>query len=114
MPVDAPALEERFMQKTIAAMILALAAVPALAGQQAAEAPKAEAAAKLSADSPIETVAANAGGKAVLDREMPTLLSHPMYDAFKSMSLRQVQPMSGGAISAEVVDKVDALLKALP
>lgn len=100
------------MRKTIAAMILVLAGAPALAGQ--AEPPKAAVAAKLSADSPLETVAASPAGKAVLDKEMPTLLSHPMYDAFKSMSLRQVQPMSGGAISAELVDKVDAELKALP
>lgn len=93
------------------ALLIAAAGVPATA-QPAASATVA--AAKLSADTPIEAVVANSAGKAVLDAQLPSLTAHPMFDAFKAMSLRQLQPMSNGAISAEALDKVDAALKALP
>ena len=110
------------MRNIVLALSIALAAAPvaaqtAPAATPAAPAPAAAAApaavAKLSADTPIETVVANPAGKAVLDAQLPSLTSHPMYEAFKAMSLRQLQPMSNGAITAEAVDKVDAALKAL-
>ena len=111
------------MRNIVLALSIALAAAPvaaqtAPAATPAAPAPAAPAAApaavaKLSADTPIETVVANPAGKAVLDAQLPSLTSHPMYEAFKAMSLRQLQPMSNGAITAEAVDKVDAALKAL-
>lgn len=99
------------MRNIFLALLIAAAAVPA-AAQSAPAAPAV--AAKMSADTPIETVAASPAGKAVLDAQLPSLMAHPMYDAFKAMSLRQLQPMSNGAISAEAVEKVDAALKALP
>ena len=54
---------------------------------------------KYTIDTPIETIAANPAGKAVLDKDLPGLTTHEAYDSFKSMSLKDVQPMSNGAIS---------------
>lgn len=99
------------MRNIVLALYIAAAAVPAVAGPASSGA---AAAAKLSADTPIEVIAANPAGKAVLDAQLPSLAAHPMYDAFKAMSLRQLQSMSNGAITPEAVEKVDAALKALP
>lgn len=95
----------------------ALIVMPAAAMAQAPAAPApaatAAAAATLSADTPIETIVANPQGKAVLEKEMASLLAHPMFDSFKAMSLRQLQPYSSGAITDEKLAAVDAALKAV-
>lgn len=65
-------------------------------------------------DTPVEKIAADPGGKAVLDRDIPGLLTDAQYPMFKSMSLHQLQVMSGGELSAETVDKAETDLKALP
>lgn len=79
-----------------------------------ATAPAASAAGAMSLDTPIETIAANPAGKAVLDKDLPGLTTHPMYDSFKSMSLKEVQPMSQGAIGDDAMKKAGADLAALP
>ena len=86
-----------------------LLASPALAQTTPAPAPTTE---KLSIDWPIEALMADPVGKAVMDKEMPTLMSHPAYEQFKSMSLRQLQPYSGGAITDEKIAAVEAALEA--
>ena len=63
-------------------------------------------AAKFTLDTPIETIAADPKGKAVLDTDLNNITAHPMYDQFKSMSLAQVQPMSQGALSDAALAKV--------
>jgi len=68
----------------------------------------------LSLDTPIEQIAAVPAGKAVLDKDIPGLLSHPAYDQFKGMSLKEVQPMSQGAITDDMLTKTGADLTALP
>ena len=68
---------------------------------------------KFTVDTPIETIAADPAGKAVLDKDMPGLTSHEAYDSFKSMSLKAVQPMSNGAISDAALAKVQADLAAV-
>lgn len=65
---------------------------------------------QLSVELPIETIMADPAGKAVMDKEMPTLMSHPAYEQFKSMSLRQLQPYSGGAITDEKIAVIQAAL----
>ena len=84
---------------------------PALAQTEPAPAP-APAAEKLSIDLPIETLMADPVGKAVMDKEVPSLMAHPAYEQFKSMSLRQLQPYSGGAITDEKIAAVEAALEA--
>jgi len=87
----------------VAAAVLLATATPALAQ----EAAPAAAAAKFGLDTPIEQLVANEKAKAVLDADMPGLASHPQYEMFKAMSLKQLQPMSGGSITDEVLKKVE-------
>ena len=68
----------------------------------------------LSLDTPIEQIAAVPAGKAVLDKDIPGLTTHPAYDQFKGMSLKEVQPMSQGAITDDMLAKTGADLAALP
>jgi hypothetical protein len=72
-----------------------------------------EATTKLSIDSPIEAIVADAAGKAAIDASFPGMTSHPAYNQFKGMSLKQVQPMSQGAITDEAIAKVSAALSAI-
>lgn len=88
-----------------------------LAGQAAAPAPAPAAttatAAKLDASSPIADIVASPQGKAVLEKELPALLSHPMFDSFKSMNLRELQSYSNGQLTDEKIAAVDTALKAI-
>ena len=70
-------------------------------------------AAKFSLDTPIEAIAADPAGKAVLDADFPGMLTHPAYDQFKGMSLTAVQPMSQGAITDEQMAKAKVDLAAI-
>lgn len=89
---------------------LALGLAPAAAHAQGAAG--AAAAAALNLDTPIETILADPAGKAVLQKDMAEMLAHPAFDMLKAMSLRQVKDMSGGAISDEMLTKVETDLKA--
>ncbi|MCW3847078.1 hypothetical protein OF829_07490 [Sphingomonas sp. LB-2] len=84
---------------------------PAPASAPVAAAPAV--AAKFNLDTPIETLAADEKAKAVLTADLPDLLPHPMYEQFKGMSLRQLQPMSQGALSDELMKKVETDLAAI-
>ncbi len=65
-------------------------------------------------DTPIEQIVANPAGKAVLDKDLPGLTTHPAYDQFKGMSLKEVEPMSQGALTDDMIAKAGADLAALP
>jgi hypothetical protein len=103
--------------------LLAMTAAPAFAQTTttatapATTAPAADAAtaaaAKFSLDTPIEAIAADPAGKAVLDADFPGMLTHPAYDQFKGMSLTAVQPMSQGAITDEQMAKAKVDLAAI-
>jgi hypothetical protein len=81
----------------------ALAAVPALA-----QAPAAAPAAASAENTPIADIAATPEGKAALDKNLPGLTTHEAYEQFKTMSLKQVQPMSGGAITDDQIKALQA------
>jgi putative polyketide hydroxylase len=66
-----------------------------------------------SLDAPIATIAADPAGKAVLDSILPQVMSHANYDAFKSMSLRQLRPLSQGQITDEALAKTESDLAAM-
>jgi len=51
--------------------------------------------------------------KAVLDTDIPGLSSHPALDQFKAMSLKAVQPFSNGALTDEMLKKVETDLAAI-
>lgn len=83
----------------------ALAAAPVLA-QDAAAAP---AAAPASVDAtPVMQLVDNPATKAVVDKHIPQLASHPAYDQFKEMTLKQLQPLSQGAITDEMLVALQA------
>jgi hypothetical protein len=63
---------------------------------------------------PVEIIAADPAAAAVLNRDLPGLLSDPSYPIFKTMSLKQMQDASGGDLSAVDVNKALADLQTLP
>lgn len=71
---------------------------------------KPAAASRLNLDTPIEAIVADPAGKAALETGLPGITSHPSYDMFKAMSLKQLQPMAEGQITAEALAKVEAEL----
>ncbi len=84
-------------------------AAPALAQ----DAHAGHAAALSASDTPIESIAAVPEGKAALDKNLPGLTTHEAYEQFKGMSLKQVQPMSGGAITDDQIKALQADLDKL-
>lgn len=90
-----------------ALLMVAGAATPALADDHA------EAAAAFTIDTPIVTLMADEAAKAVVLRHLPGIDEHPQYDGFKSMSLKQVQPFSGGVINDEILAAIATDLAAL-
>lgn len=65
-------------------------------------------------DTPVEKLAADPAAAAVLNKDLPGLLTAPEYGMFKSMSLKQLQQASGGDLSLTDLDKTEADLQALP
>lgn len=104
--------------KTLFAVALIAVATPALAQTASAPAPAAAAApvaaTKFNLDTPIETLMADPSAKAVLDKDLGSdVTKHPAYDSFKSMSLNAVAPMSGGAVTDDMLKKIGADLATL-
>lgn len=97
-----------------AALLVFGAASPALAD---AHMDKAETQAEtLTIDSPIEKLMADEGAKAVLAKNFggQDVSEHPMYDSFKTMSLKALAPFSQGMITEEMLTKIEADLAAMP
>ena len=107
--------------KTLFAVALIAAATPALAQTTpapalapAATVAPAVPATKFNLDTPIETLVADPAAKAVLDKDLGNDVSkHPAYDQFKSMSLSAVAPMSGGAVTDEMLKTLGTDLAAI-
>jgi hypothetical protein len=66
----------------------------------------------LSLDTPVEQIAADPRGKAILNRDVPGLLANPSYFLFKNMSLSQLAAASGGRLTKAELDLVQADLLA--
>jgi hypothetical protein len=86
------------------------AQTPAQAPAKAAPAPEAD---KLTIDSPIEKIVARPEGKQAIEANFPGMTSHPAFDQFKAMSLKQIQPMSNGMITDEAITKTAEALAAI-
>jgi hypothetical protein len=56
---------------------------------------------------PIDRIAANERGKAVLDRDVPGVMNNPHYELFCAMSLSQLASLSGGKLTKEKLDQVN-------
>ena len=108
------------MKLLLTAALAAAVSTPALAqdahaghaGHTGKSAPAATTA-RLTIDSPIEALLADAAAKAVVEATLPGLDKHPSYDMAKSMSLKQVQPYTNGAITDEALAKIAAGLAAI-
>ena len=74
----------------------------------------ASAEAAFDADTPVEKIAADPNAAAVLNKDLPGLLTDRQYSLFKGMSLKQLQQASDGDLSESDVDKAVADLQALP
>ena len=74
-----------------------------------------EAAAKLTIDSPIEALMADAKAKAVVLKHLGgnDVTAHPMYGQFKAMSLKAVAPYSQGFVTEEMLTAIAADLAKL-
>ncbi len=94
--------------KMLHAAALAIAPIFALSATSAVADDHAEAAQKLTIDSSIEALMTNEATKAVVTKHLGPLDQHPAYGQFKGMTLMQLQPMSGGQITAEAIEKIKA------
>ena len=94
------------MNKLLTAGLVGLSlSLSALTAPAFAETP---AAAISAGDTPIADIAATPEGKAALDKNLPGVTSHEAYDQFKGMTLKQVQPMSQGAITDDQIKTLQA------
>ena len=98
----------------VAALLLAAAqAVSAPAPAPAPAVAMATPAARLNLDTPIEAIVADAKGKAVLDADVPGVTTHPSYEMFKGMSLRQLQAYAADRLTDATLAKVGTDLAAV-
>ena len=106
------------MKLMITALALVAVTAPAIAMQAtpatpaAPQAPVAPAA-RFSLDTPLEVIAADPAGLAVLETHLPGITAHPFYPQFKGMGLRQLQPLSQGLITTDMLTSIAAALAAL-
>lgn len=67
-----------------------------------------------SEETPIEVLAADPAAVAVLNKDLPGLLTDAQYPIFKRMSLKAIREASNGDLSKSDVEKTVADLQALP
>ena len=65
-------------------------------------------------ETPIEVLAADPAAAAILNKDLPGLLTDAQYPIFKRMSLKAIQQASNGDLSKSDVEKTVADLQALP
>ena len=69
--------------------------------------------ASFSVQTPIDKIAADERGKAVLDRDVPGVMSNPHYVMFSCMSLSQLASLSGGRLTKSKLSQVNSDLAEL-
>ncbi len=74
---------------------------------------RASAPASFSVQTPIDKIAADERGKAVLDRDVPGVMNNPHYMLFSCMSLSQLASLSGGKLSQSKLNQVNSDLAEL-
>lgn len=67
----------------------------------------------LSANSTLGEVLADPQGLAVLEKHLPGSSTDKRVKLMKKLTLKQLQPMSGGMVSKEMLEQIDADLRAL-
>ena len=108
------------MKTVLAAVALAAVSTAAFAQTAPAQdhaahaAAPAEHAARPTIDSSIKDLLANPETAAVVEKHLPGVSQHPALPQFQDMTLAQVAPMSGGAVTPAIIEAIDTDLKALP
>ena len=108
------------MLKAILATTALVAAATAASAQTAPATPQADHAAHAdhaalpTINSSIKDLLENPTTAAVLEKHLPGVSQHPARPQFQDMTLEQVVPMSGGAVTQAIIDAIAADLKALP
>ncbi|HEX4634892.1 MAG TPA: hypothetical protein VH189_01845 [Rhizomicrobium sp.] len=97
-----------FSRTAIAASLLLCASAAWAQENKAATTPS------YSQDTPLETLAADPAAVAILNKDLPGLLTDAQYPIFKHMSLKSLQEASGGDLSRDDVNKTVAELQTLP
>ena len=95
--------------RTAAVAVALLCALPAVAQEN-----KSAGSPSYSQDTPLETLAADPAAAAILNKDLPGLLTDAQYPVFKHMSLKTLQEASGGDLSKNDVEKTVAELQTLP
>jgi hypothetical protein len=62
-------------------------------------------------DTPVDRIAANPNGKAILEKDVPGLMASKEYPLFDDMSLSQIAIMSGGRLSKDKLSLVQSDLQ---
>jgi len=65
-------------------------------------------------DTELSDLLANSAAKAVLDKHLPGLTSHPLLVFMRQLTLREIQMSSPGAIPDEILVAIDADLAKIP
>lgn len=97
-----------------ACLIGTAAALPATAAPAPAAAAPAATPAYSSTTTPIGDLLDNPATKAVLVKDVPTLVANPQIDMARGMTLKQVQAYAGDVLSDSVLAKIDADLAQIP
>ncbi|CAL1691634.1 hypothetical protein MMB232_01781 [Brevundimonas subvibrioides] len=98
----------------LAAVATAASAQTAPATPPADHAAHADHAALPTITSSIKDLLANPATAAVLEKHLPGVSQHPALPQFQDMTLSQVAPLSGGAVTPAIIEAIDNDLKALP
>ncbi|ADL01152.1 hypothetical protein [Brevundimonas subvibrioides] len=98
----------------LAAVATAASAQTAPATPPADHAAHADHAALPTITSSIKDLLANPATAAVLEKHLPGVSQHPALPQFQDMTLSQVAPLSGGAVTPAIIEAIDTDLKALP
>ena len=61
----------------------------------------------------IKELLADPATAAILEKHLPGIGSHPALPQFQDMTLAQVAPYSEGEVTDEIIDAIDADIKAL-
>jgi hypothetical protein len=64
-------------------------------------------------DIPIERIMVHAQGRSVIHVILPQVANHPNYETFKSMSLRQLMPLSQGTITDAALAHIEIELEGM-
>jgi hypothetical protein len=106
------------IKSILAAAALAAVSTAAFAQTAPAQDHSAHAAAPAAAlptiDSPIKDLLANPATAAVVEKHLPGVSQHPALPQIQDMTLGEVAPMSGGALTPAIITAIDTDLKALP